>query len=99
MYILSCISLIGSVDYVFTMWNNLNSSRNPMRDIAPSELRNEIEDYQKVSVLLGSIIICVYFIAYIVDLIMAPFDVQVYMKDFQSTDTWATTALADSSFG
>ena len=102
MYILSTISLVGAMDYLLTTLSSLNT-RNPLTDHLNSTLTRKLDDYQKTSLLYGTIIALLYMAAFLCSVLMAPFDAQVFVRNGIVTTTtnddgWVTMAMSDGAF-
>lgn len=98
-YILSTISLVGSIDYLITCFD-FYSSTNPFSQDIGANMINSLEDYQKVSVIAGLLVLLLHGITFFCVMLMSSFDVQVFLKDAKATlgNQWVITAMENSDF-
>lgn len=98
-YILSTISLVGSIDHVITLVD-FYSRNNPYAQTLSAGMIRSMEDYQKVSVIFSVLVVILYALCFITTMIMSSFDVQVFLKFgyHYSDESWVPLALADSEF-
>lgn len=97
-YLLSSISLIGSVDYLVTQWVQFTTSRHPFADDISEPFSQSLEHYQKIALISGIGISLVYALNFILTILMSIFDVRIHLKDGYIGSDWSTLALNDSSF-
>ncbi len=98
-YILSSVSLVGSLDYLISSVD-LYSPRNPFSHDAGVSMIHVFEDYQKFSIAMGILVLILHSISFICAMLMSSFDVQVYLKDNKSSfgNEWIVQAMQTSSF-
>lgn len=102
MYILCVLSLVGAIDHVITTWNNIVAP-NPIMEHVSSALVLKFNDYQKTSITWGVIIIIVYLLCFFSTIIMAPFDVLLFIKNGYAPSSaeyadWSVAVKSDSRF-
>lgn len=98
-YLLSTISLVGSIDHVITLID-FYSRNNPYMQSLSSGMIQSMEDYQKVSVVFSIVVFLLYAICFIATMLMSSFDVQVFLKfGYNVNDaSWVDLALKDATF-
>lgn len=87
LYLLTSLALLGSLDHVLTTWNHILSP-NPLLENngLSAHLTVKLQDYQRLSLLLGMGMVLLYFLAFFASVIMAPFDVLVYIRNNDGND-------------
>lgn len=96
-FLLSTISLVGSIDYLITLID-FYTARNPFLQDTGSQLLQSLEEHQKFTIISALVILVLHVIVFLCVLVMSTFDVQTAYKDGQPEDTWVVFAKNDSQF-
>lgn len=94
--------MIGSIDYVKTVWNG-NAPSNPFTEHLSKDIARKLEDYQKTTLFIGIIVLILHFITFVVSVVISFYDVQIslqfnYEKNDNPHSTWTSYALSDTTY-
>ena len=110
-YILSTISLVGSVDLCLTILSSRAEEQSQQQGGGGGAQHQSYShsyhralvalrlNYDSSSLLLSLLIALLYAVAFVMSLLMSSFDVLTSLRDgFANTDQWPTLALKDSTY-